>query len=228
MKTLTEGGSHARLTKPKMNRLILQEHLSPADVSGFNEAQRKKIKMALVKKLQTTAAKDQVAVLEKIALVSNDPGLKSDVWEINHSKVKAAITAYLTEHGCLPNQLALVQKTGLCRQTISMHLKEYHNQPSYSEHLEQLKLMKMTVLEQVLAHAVSGDLKAAKMFLDTVDKTRDKTLAAAPNTIKQQNNYIQVNGVVISEEKLGRLSPEQLRQIETIFNGPAPYSNVMD
>ena len=226
MKTLTGTSRNARLTKPKLNRLILREYISPEDVSGFSEAQRKKIKMGLIKKLETCEPKEKAALVEKIVVVSNDPEMKRDIWEINHSKVVNAISACLTEYGCLPTQTNLAKRTGLCRQSIAEHLKQYRNHPSYTDHLEQLRLMKTTVLERVLAQAVSGDLKAAKIFMDTVDKTEDKSGSTTSNTIKQQNNFIQVNGVLISEEKLGQLSPEQLRQLESIFNSPdQPYSN---
>jgi len=219
MKTLTEARSNARLTKSKLNRLIIREYLLPEDVSGFGIAQREQIKMALIKRLETCEPKEKHALVEKIAMVSNDPEIKKDIWEINHQKVVNAISTHLTEYGCLPTQTTLAKQTGLSRQSIAMHLKEYRSQPAFADHLEQLKLMKIMVLERVLAQAVSGDLKAAKMFIDTVDKTEERPSPTTSNTIKQQNNYIQVNGLVISEEKLGQLSPEQLHQLEAIFNG---------
>ncbi len=225
MKTLTAPAGNARLTRSKVNRLIIKEYILPEDVSGLSEAQRKKIKMALMKRLETCEPREKTAILEKIAMVSNDHEMKRDVWEINHSKVVNAISAHLTKNGRLPNQMTLAEKTGLSRQSISAHLKEYHTQPAFADHLEQLKLMKMTILEWILSCAVSGDLKAAKMFMDNIDKTENKSQLKSSRTIGQQNNYIQVNGVLISEEKLGQLSPEQLRQIETIFsNQPHPDS----
>jgi len=218
MKTLTEARGNARLTKSKLNRLIIREYLMPEDVSGFSTAQREQIKTALIKKLKTCEPKEKHALVEKIAMVSNDPEIKKDIWEINHQKVVNAISAYLTEYGFLPTQTTLAKQTGLSRQSIATHLKTYHDQPAFADHLEQLQLMKITVLERVLAQAVSGDLKAAKIFMDTINKTEERPSSTTSNTIKQQNNYIQVNGLLISEEKLGQLSQEQLRQLETIFN----------
>ena len=226
MKTLTEAGGNARLTKSKLNRLIIREYILPEDVSGFSTAQREQIKTALIKKLETCEPKEKHALVEKIAMVSNDPELKKDVWEMNHQKVVNAISAHLTEYGFLPTQTTLAKQTGLSRQSIAMHLKAYRDQPAFTDHLEQLKLMKFTVLERVLAQAVSGDLKAAKIFIDAVDKTEERPSTTTSNTIKQQNNYIQVNGLVISEEKLGQLSPEQLLQLEAMFSsaGQPQYS----
>ena len=39
-----------------------------------------------------------------------------------------------------------------------------------------------------------------------------------PNTVvNEQNNYIQVNNTILSQENLRQLSPEQLNQIESII-----------
>src|ERR1700733_10025830 len=109
MKTLTEARGNARLTKSKLNRLIIREYIMPEDVSGFGIAQREQIKMALIKKLETCEPKEKHALVEKIAMVSNDPEIKKDIWEINHQKVVNAISAHLTEYGFLPTQTTLAK-----------------------------------------------------------------------------------------------------------------------
>ena len=47
----------------------------------------------------------------------------------------------------------------------------------------------------------------------------------ANNTlIQQQNNYIQINGTVFSQDSIKQLSPEQLAQIESIIKSALPGS----
>ena len=51
--------------------------------------------------------------------------------------------------------------------------------------------------------------------------------AAQNNTlIQNQNNYIQINGTVLSQESIKSLNPEQLDTIETILKTALPKSEL--
>ena len=42
--------------------------------------------------------------------------------------------------------------------------------------------------------------------------------------MQNQNNYIQINGTVLSQEAIKQLNPEQLNTIETIMKTTLPQS----
>ena len=219
MKTLAEGRSRANLTVSKINQLIIREELFPEDLSGFTEAQRNKIKEALYKRLETCQPNEKRSILNKMAALSGDPEIRKEVWELNHRSILSAISIHLASFGCMPIQATIAEKTELSRKCVSRHLDEYRNSDLYAEQMKKLKMMNMTVIEFILSRAVNGDLKAAKMYIDTLSKMEDKEEARI--TLKQQNNYIQLNGILISEEKLVQLAPEKIRLLESIFSDKA-------
>ncbi len=72
-------------------------------------------------------------------------------------------------------------------------------------------MMAGQVLSQVLRAALSGDMSAAKLYLET-----SKTVNEAPGTGKMtaQQNYVQINNTVINQQIIQQLRPEQLERIE--------------
>jgi hypothetical protein len=76
------------------------------------------------------------------------------------------------------------------------------------------------VLAKVFKLAVNGDMRAAKLYLNTMGLNNEP---APTNTlIHNQNNYIQINGTVLSQEAIQRLSNEQLNTIEAILKAALP------
>lgn len=80
--------------------------------------------------------------------------------------------------------------------------------------------MTAKVLAKVFQFAVNGDTGAAKLYLSAMgylnnDQSSGNTL------IQRQNNYIQINGMVLSQETIKLLNPEQLAGIENILKAVA-------
>ena len=57
-------------------------------------------------------------------------------------------------------------------------------------------------------------MKAARLYLEMVGATNKRQ---ANTVINEQNNYIQINNTILSQENLKQLSTEQLNQIENII-----------
>jgi hypothetical protein len=60
----------------------------------------------------------------------------------------------------------------------------------------------------------AGDIGAAKLYFNVMghlQPTPSNTL------IQNQNNFIQINGTVLSQESIKSLNPEQLNSIESIL-----------
>ena len=88
----------------------------------------------------------------------------------------------------------------------------------YSEQLNEFKFISDRVLAKVIKLAGQGDVKAARLYFDVMGNLIGQ---ASNNTlIRNQNNYIQINGTVLSQETIKHLSSEQLNNIESILKAP--------
>ncbi|WP_139366076.1 hypothetical protein [Elizabethkingia meningoseptica] len=72
------------------------------------------------------------------------------------------------------------------------------------------------IIWQMYSLADRGDVKAARLFLDVSGRT-GKNENRKPHQINNQNNYIQINGMVFNEQMINKLSPDQLSSIEGIL-----------
>ena len=125
----------------------------------------------------------------------------------------------------MPSKTEIAAKTELSRQTVHKHLKEYNTHPEYIGQVEQFKFMASKVFAKVYHLAITGDVAAAKLYFSVLgysDKFKSNT-----TRIQNQNNYIQINGTVLSQESLKQLSPEQLNSIETLLNEALHKNNSM-
>jgi len=206
-------------SKPPIANLLKLEQITPDKVAAYTEAERKKFSSLLTEKANNLKGAELDKFLKRIEpILSQDS--KNELWEANHSKITGAISNLLREKGRMPSKVEIGNVTGLSRQTIDKHLKEYSTHPEYLKHLEQFRFMTNRVLTRLFSFAIEGDVKAAKVYLDFVGTA---IVPTAQNTlIQNQNNYLQINGIVISQETLKNLKPEQLQQIEAIVKMALP------
>jgi predicted transcriptional regulator len=113
----------------------------------------------------------------------------------------------------MPTTHEIATKTELSRQTVHKHLKDYANDARHLEALEQFKFMTSKVLVKVFNYAVQGDVRAAKLYLETVENI-GRNKVSLHNT---QNNFIQINQLKVTQEELKQLKPEQLRKVEDLL-----------
>ncbi len=162
---------------------------------------------------------------QKIEAIT-DEDTKNGLWESNHIKITGAISNLIGEKNRMPSKSEIAAKIGLSRQTVHKHLKEYDSHPLYLGQIKQLQIMTAGILAKLYYFALQGDVKAAKLFLDA---TGNLNHSSNPMFIQNQNNYIQINGIVLSPESIKLLSPEQLTQIENIVKTvlPRPESKAL-
>ena len=135
---------------------------------------------------------------------------KNSVWEHNHVVISNAIAKHMRENGMMPTKSVITEKTGLSRQTVAKHFKEYKTHPEFIAQVEQFKFMSHKILTNVFKFASNGDTKAARLYFEMVG-----TMNKQP-VVNEQNNYIQINNTILSQENLKQLSAEQLALIENI------------
>jgi predicted transcriptional regulator len=194
--------------------LLAKDKITLEDVtSRFAKGDRTRFVNMLVDKYNRLkgVARDEFYIkAEDIFSIAIDKG---KVWEYNHNKITWAISALTREWGRMPTIYEIENKSELSSQTIRKHLKEYNKDERYLETIEQFKFMTSKVLAMVFKFAVNGDMRAAKLYLETVgDIGNDRSLIH--NT---QNNYIQINQFKLSQETIQQLTPDQIKQVETVL-----------
>ena len=117
----------------------------------------------------------------------------------------------------MPTQNAIAEQSGLSRQTIAKHIAEYSTHPEFIAGTERFKFMSHTLLAKVFRFASNGDMRAARIYFEMVGGMGEQKTS----TVNTQNNYIQINNTILSQDQLKHLTEEQLNQIERIVNNKA-------
>ena len=128
------------------------------------------------------------------------------MWEDNHRRIINEISKYIDNTGRMPTMFELMDKTGLSRQTLGKHLKEYRSHPQYIEHMEQFRFMGQRVLSKMFELAMSGNVRAARLYLEMV--------GGMNGNCRIENNYIQINSLLLTQESLTKLNDRQLSSLE--------------
>jgi len=205
-----------KLTDNKIKEILLLEQITPDDTKNLTDNERTQLTDILLNKINSLTGIARDEFLNKIEPITTT-STKNQLWEYNHNQITYAISTLMQEYGRMPTVTEIAKKTELSRQTVHKHLKDYKNHPQYLEYAEQFRFMTSKVLARVFKFAVNGDMKAAKLYFDVVgfdnlNKPQQNTL------IQNQNNYIQINGTVLSQEAIKQLNPEQLNSIEKIIH----------
>ena len=199
--------------KSKIDGLFALEKITLKDIEDLNNLERNCLATKATEILKGLKAGERDDFLDKIELIV--PAFtKSDIWEYNHLRISSAITKFMHQSGVMPSKNAIAEETGLSRQTITKHLAAYKTHPEHLAEMEQFKFMAPRVLANVFKFAVNGDMKAARLYLEMVGATAKRQTSTV---INEQNNYLQINNTILSQENLKQLTAEQLNQIENII-----------
>lgn len=209
-----------KFTEAKLNRIISLEIITPEDLEALNDEETVLLMEIFTEKFNKLKGTERDEFYKKIEPVTSN-STKNQLWENNHAQITWAISTLMQEYGRIPTKTEIATKTELSRQTIHKHLKEYANHPMYLMELESFRFMTSKVLAKVFNYAVNGDTGAAKLYFNVMGFMNNKQ--AQNNTlIQNQNNFIQINGTVLSQETIKSLNPEQLNTIETILKTALP------
>jgi len=101
---------------------------------------------------------------------------KGITWEANHKKIVKAINESLRAYRATPPSVTeLSRLTGLSRQTIYSHLKEYSTHPVHCQSTEMFDLMKFDVMMRLCSEALSGDMRAIRLYLQVVGMVKQQS-----------------------------------------------------
>ena len=206
-------------SKTFIEKLLAKPKITLSDVSELKGERKKEVTAMLNEKLNTLKGRELDKFIEQVEVLIPPSG-RNSLWERNNTMILATIANSIQDNNRMPTTGELETLTGLSRQTISKHLKEYSTHPLFLEQAEQFKFMHAKILANLFKYAVTGNVKAARLFLEVTGGLSENR---ANNTlIKTQNNFIQINGTVLSQEAIKHLKPEQLNSIEAILKNALP------
>lgn len=196
-----------------LKRLVSGTKLDLADVWKLNETERETIKAVFTAGVLTLAGEDREQFLSNTEEILSET-TRSEIWERNHNTIMWAVDFLTRSTGSIPTLTRIAAETQLSRVTVSKHLKEYYNSQTYKDKEGALKCLKEGLLMRMYAQACNGNMKAAKLFLDSCSSPQHQNATTVQN---QQNNYVQINGLVIGEKEIGQLPQDKRIQLKEIL-----------
>jgi hypothetical protein len=206
--------SRFQAIKQKAERLLTLNKVTAKDIEGLDQAERDYIVEICTQTLSELSGAERDSFLEKIALIVT-PLTKADIWERNHALISNAISGYMQQYGSMPQKSVIAEQTGLSRPTIAKHFETYKASPEFAAQARQFQFMAPKVLANVFKSALKGDVKAARLYFELVGALNPQ---ANTTVLNEQNNYIQINNTILSQQNLKQLTADQLNQIESIIS----------
>jgi hypothetical protein len=219
MDTSEKGLQKLTDSKPKIAQLLAIKQLKYKDLEILNDEEQNEFWEFLNLKLRELKGEELDEFLQRVERITPRK-TRNDLWERNHAIITEALNLGISLYGRMPTKLELEQQTELSRQTINKHLKEYSTHPIFIEQTERLRFLTSDLIARLFHFAVKGDMRAARLFLEVTGSINGQQ---SNNTfIRNQNNYLQINGIVLNQEIIKRLNPEQLNNIEAILKKGVP------
>ncbi|UWX60380.1 hypothetical protein N0B40_18515 [Chryseobacterium oranimense] len=222
--TLRNNKGLQKLTESEsiISSILSLDKITHEDIKELTTEQRKNFSETIQNHFNQLRGEERDIFYKKIEAIMVDD-TKNQMWEQNHINIMWAITSHIKENGRMPTKTEIASKTELSRQTVHKHLTDYKNSAYYSEFQEQFHIMQSKVMTTVFQHAINGDMRAAKLYLECIGAFKNNSSTNSNNDInnktliQNQNNYIQINGMVLSQETVKNLNPDQLKTIEGIL-----------
>lgn len=202
---------------PKFEALLQQPRINLTDYNALTQDEKGAFLLQVSTELSLLTGEARDEFEYKIDPILH-PESKRQIWENNHIMIKIALENHVKQFGSMPTRTQLAAMTGISRQSIGEHIKAFEKNEHYHAQQEQHKIASEQLLDAVLQKAFKGDMRAAQMYFNL---TKPKTAPATTGkrtVVQNQNNYIQINNTVLSQDKLNQLTPEQLTAIEGIIN----------
>jgi DNA-binding phage protein len=194
----------------KVNRLLSKKTITLDNWNSLNKREKRIANKELVQRFNEAKGEERDKILTQMEFITGEQ-TKNQIWTINQTRISNSIVKLTQEFNRMPTKDEIAEECGLSRQTIHKHLNEYSEHPLFKEELTQYKFASTALLARVYKMAIQGDIKAAKLYFNIIgNEVVNKT------KIGTQNNYIQINGTVLSQELIKQLAPEKLMQIEEI------------
>jgi len=191
------------------DRILTKKKIFPADLSSLTTEERAELEQKINRSLNTLTGQELNDYVEKIeGIVPGKTDLRHQQWDLNHTEIARVISNFIKTNNRPPTKNEIAKETGLSRQTVSVHLKEFNQTEYYQEERQKFKMLSHRVLSKVYQHACTGNMKAARLFFEMSGEMKHNT----------KNFYIQINNIRVDENLIQSLPKDALRQIEQIIS----------
>ena len=197
-------------TVNEFDRLMALEKIEHRHLAALSADEQAAFMDKLYNKLAKLGERPRDKLVEKTLAILD----KDFIWEHNHAKINTVIRMHVKAFGTVPNKAAIAAECGLSRKTVHEHLREIDGSEAWTDQKGAEKMLNQNIMGTVMKAALNGDLKAAKLYLETT-----KARKGGEATINNHNNYVQINKTVINQQVIQQLKPEQLKLIEQIITG---------
>lgn len=209
----------------KINEILALKQITVNDIESLSLDEYNEFYRVLTEMINNLKGEYRDEFIKRVELIL-PKSMKNQLWEGNHNQITYAISTLMQELGRMPSKNEIAVKSELSRQTIYKHMNDYASHPQYLQQIEQFRFMTSKVLARVFQFAVNGDVAAAKLYFNVMGNLNGQL---SNNTlIQNQNNYIQINGTVLSQETIKRLNPDQLNTIENILKTALPQAEILN
>ncbi len=215
----------ALLNKPDhmllYQRLLNEEVVDEKKLSELGEAGKKEFMTWVQQKIRNAADEDRIKLTDKVAHLYEFNDRRQQVtWEENHAIIINFIRDWAHRYNSVPSKTEISIRLGLSRKTVSKHLSDFKENQKYKDRQEAEAFMLDAIKDRVAASALNGDIKAAKLYWDFAGQLNHSSNPEKGHTyINNQHNYLQLNGITLTQELIASLTPEQLSKIEEVLKG---------
>lgn len=212
-----------KFTNPseKVKSLLQSQEVTKKQINDLSKDEYNELFFFVIQKINSLEGIEKLVFGNRFYHAFNKE-TRNQLWENNHIQITGAIDKLMKEYNRMPSCTEISVETGLSRSTVNKHLKKFRETDIYQEQTEQFLFMVDSLLARLYKFACQGDMRAAKLFLDLAGSKKN---IRGATLIENQNNFIQINGVEISQETIKHLNTEQLSTIENILKTAIPSSN---
>lgn len=202
----------------KIKRLLKRDRITHNDIDQLSDPERKLFGNIVNEKIKNATPDERETFLKKIEETLSEQ-TKTEFWGYNHNRILGAIPLLMQEYGRMPSRTEIAKKAELSRTTVYKHLAEFASHPLYLEQLQKFRILAENVIIKVYQSAMDGDTASQKLMLNVT--------GVLNGSQANQTNFIQINNLILSQEQIKRLNPEQLLTIESILRTIIPQPEAM-
>lgn len=210
----SKGLQKLTINQTKINKVLALNQITPDELNELTDPEKDRLMEILTEQFNQLKGTERDRFYNKIETITSET-TKNQLWESNHNQITWAISTLMKEYGRMPTKSEIAIKSELSRQTIHKHLKDYKSHPLFMGELEQFRFMTSKVLAKVFHFAVNGDIGAAKLYFNVMGYLNNGS--PKNSFIQSQNNFIQINQTIVSQETIKQLAPDQLLKIEQLL-----------
>jgi len=211
---ITPKKSLQKFTVSHFENLLKKDTVTMNDLDKYKGNEKEKALKHLFDYMEGRTGIEKLNIMNKFEALFAET-TRNQLWENNHVQITGEVDKLLREYNRMPSVTEIANSCGLSRVTVDKHLKELKQGNFYSKHKEQYEAARDNLIAKLYKLAVNGNMKAAKLFFDNTYNMKEPSII-------NRNNFIQINSIVISQENIRHLKPEQLNAIETILKTALP------